>query len=73
MKGGAQMTIQNIPVSATLRVTDMQDDIIQSISRVEPNMQLGQAELLLDAIGVIRGTLVGNGLLIVTNELRQAA
>lgn len=67
------MTVQSNPLGATLRVIDMQEKVIQSFARVTPTMRLDQAEMFLDAIGVIRGSLVGNGLLIVTNELRQVA
>jgi len=66
------MNVNSIPISATLRAVDMQDDTIQSLHRIRPGIILAEAELVLDAIAIIRNQPIGNGFLTVTNELRQA-
>jgi hypothetical protein len=71
-KGGEEMAVNSIPISAFLRITDMQDEVVQTFHRMRPDITRPQAEMVLDAVGIIRNAAAGNGFLIVTNELREA-
>jgi len=72
MKGGENMAVASKALSASLRVTNLQDETIQIFQRFRPDIILSQAELFLDAVGIIRGVPVGNGFLTVVNELAEA-
>jgi len=64
------MDVRSIPVSATLRLTDLQDEAIQSFHRIRPGITRDEGESVLSAVQVIRNAPVGNGFLTITNELR---
>lgn len=66
------MAVTSNPISASFRVTDLQDKTIQIYQRFRPNILLAEAELFLEAVGIIRGVPVGNGFLTVVNELAEA-
>jgi hypothetical protein len=66
------MAVLSKPLSASLKLTDMQDETIQIFQRIRPNIILLQAEMILEAVGSIRGVPVGNGFLTVTHELAEA-
>ncbi|MCL2603543.1 MAG: hypothetical protein FWD90_03610 [Defluviitaleaceae bacterium] len=66
------MAVASKALSASLRVTNLQDETIQIFQRFRPDIILSQAELFLDAVGIIRGVPVGNGFLTVVNELAEA-
>ena len=66
------MNVTGTPISASLRVTDMQDETIQSFHRIRHSISLAQSEIFLNAVGLVRGGPVGNGFLTVTTELAEA-
>jgi hypothetical protein len=72
LKGGENMTVTTKPLNASFRVTNLQDETIQIYQRFRPEILLSQAEMILEAVGMIRGVPVGNGFLTVTNELAEA-
>jgi hypothetical protein len=65
------MAVRTIPVNAIFRLTDMQDKVFQSFHRMRPNISRTQAEMVMDAVANIRNSVIGNGYLTVTTELRE--
>jgi hypothetical protein len=66
------MAVRSIPVSAVLRLTNLQDKVFQSFHRMRADISRTQAEMVMDAISNIRNTPIGNGYLTVSTELREA-
>lgn len=66
------MAVVSTPIRTNFRITNMQDEVIQSYQRFRHDITQNEAELVMDAVGMIRGILIGNGFLTVTNELTEA-
>ena len=66
------MNVTSIPINATLRAVNMQDEHVQSLHRMRPDISRSQMESVLTAISTVRGSSIGNGFLTITNELREA-
>ena len=67
------MAVTSTPIRANFRITNMQDEVVQSYQRFQPDLALLQAEKFLDAFATLRGAPVGNAFLTVTNELADAS
>jgi hypothetical protein len=72
MKGGENMAVSVKPIAASFKVTNLQDKTIQNYPRFRADITAHQAEMFLEALGLIRGGLIGNGYLTVTTELAEA-
>ncbi|MCL2187431.1 MAG: hypothetical protein FWC16_01345 [Defluviitaleaceae bacterium] len=66
------MAVTSTPIRTNFRITNMQDEVIQSYQRFRHDISLSQAEQFMDAITFLRGHELGNGFLTVTNELAEA-
>lgn len=66
------MAVVSKPLSATFKIVNLQNDAIQTFQNFRTDISLSQAEMFLDAVGLIRGGPVGNGFLTVTTELAEA-
>jgi hypothetical protein len=66
------MAVTRTPIRGNFRITNMQDEVIQSYQRFRHDISAVQAEQILEAVALLRGHPVGNGYLTVTNELAEA-
>jgi len=66
------MTIENKLLGAAFKIVDLQNKSIQILRSVRTDISTSQGELILDAVGLLRGGPVGNGFLTVTHELVEA-
>ena len=66
------MTVTSTPIRTNFRITNMQDEVIQSCQRFRHDLTVGDAEQFMEAVGMLRGIAIGNAFLTVTNELAEA-
>jgi len=66
------MAVDSRHVNATLRLSDPDRATVQTITRIRPNIQANQVELVAEAIELVREQLFGGVSLTVVSELVQA-
>ena len=67
------MAVERIHLTSTLRVTDMEDQTINSYRQIAPNITQARANAFLEGMAAIRGGNIGNGFITVTTELAETA
>jgi len=67
------MNVISTPLRASLRVTNMQDEVVQTFHRMRHDIPALDAEAMMTAVSMVRGIPIGNGFLTVTSQLTEAA
>ena len=65
------MAIVSKHLAGSLRFVDNSDDTIHSYHNIRPNISSMQVESFLQAVGMLRGQVGGNGYLTITTELED--
>jgi len=73
-EGGETMAVISKPLSARLRFMNSAEESVQSLSRINPNLQASDMQVIRQAINAIRivNQPAAGGLYTITNELTEA-